>query len=82
MGVGMGEYRKTQYQGRTEEKKERLNLVCKRSGGANSQTYLNLYHFYCLIHISAFVTSHYQAIKIYKACPSESGTDKFMQRFI
>lgn len=42
-------------------------MTCEQQNGdANSQPHLNLYHFQCLLHVSAFVASHHQAVKIYK----------------
>jgi len=35
-----------------------------KSGGTTRQPQLNLYQFYCLLHVSALVTGHHHAIKI------------------
>ena len=34
-----------------------------KTGSTYSQTQLNLYQFYCVLHVSALVKSHHQAIK-------------------
>jgi hypothetical protein len=39
------------------------NEIKQQKGSTNHQPQLKLYQFYCLLHVSALVKSHYQAVK-------------------